>query len=157
MCWSTVQHFNYWVTTNPYSLFIPVTTETLFPLLQQHTYAFNQFAFVYIFNLIVGVGALALPKAFSNAGLVLGTILLILLCFVSYMTTTYMIEAMAAANAYTKLEQRKKHSAENTCPNDVQKINQVQSFTDHVSRHCHSKLIPFPPTCIYLTNLFIIA
>ena len=100
---------------------------------------------------------MALPKAFSNAGLVLGTILLVLLCFVSYMTTTYMIEAMAAANAYVKLEQRKKRSAENTCPNDIQKINQVQSFTDHVSRHCHSKLIPFLPMCIYLTNLFIIA
>ena len=86
-----------------------------------------QFGFVYIFNLIIGVGALALPKAFSNAGLVLGTILIFLLCFVSYMTATYMIEAMAAANAYAKLEQReKKRSSENTCPNDVQKINQVQ-------------------------------
>lgn len=115
-------------------MFIPVTTETLFLPLQQHTHAFNQFAFVYIFNLIIGVGALALPKAFSNAGLVLGTILLILLCFVSYMTTTYMIEAMAAANAYVKLEQRKKRSAENTRPNDIQKINQVRRFTDQVSR-----------------------
>ena len=114
-------------------MFIPVTTETLFLPLQQHTHAFNQFAFVYIFNLIIGVGALALPKSFSNAGLVLGTILLILLCFVSYMTTTYMIEAMAAANAYVKLEQRKKRSAENTRPNDIQKINQVRSFGDQVS------------------------
>lgn len=86
-----------------------------------------QFGFVYIFNLIIGVGALTLPKAFSNAGLALGTILIFLLCFVSYMTATYMIEAMAAANAYAKLEQRaKKRSSENTCPSDVQKINQVQ-------------------------------
>ena len=87
----------------------------------------TQFGFVYIFNLIIGVGALTLPKAFSNAGLALGTILIFLLCFVSYMTATYMIEAMAAANAYAKLEQRaKKRSSENTCPSDVQKINQVQ-------------------------------
>ena len=87
----------------------------------------TQFGFVYIFNLIIGVGALTLPKAFSNAGLVLGTILIFLLCFVSYMTATYMIEAMAAANAYAKLEQKaKKRSSENTCPSDVQKINQVQ-------------------------------
>ena len=85
------------------SLVIPVTSDTVFSLSPiTYTHAFNQFGFVYIFNLIIGVGALALPKAFSDAGLVLGTILLVLLCFVSYMTTTYTIEAMAAANAYEK-------------------------------------------------------
>lgn len=64
----------------------------------------SQFAFVYIFNLIIGVGALSLPKAFSESGLVLGTILICLLCFVSFMTATFMVEAMAAANAYFKME-----------------------------------------------------
>ena len=56
---------------------------------------------------MIGVGALALPKAFSEAGLALGTFLLVALCFMSFLNTTYMIEAMAAANAYTRLERRR--------------------------------------------------
>lgn len=58
-----------------------------------------QFAFIYIFNLIVGVGALALPIAFSQAGLIVGTILMVILCSLAYMTATYVIEAMSVANA----------------------------------------------------------
>ena len=58
-----------------------------------------QFAFIYIFNLIVGVGALALPIAFSQAGLIIGTILMVILCSLAYMTATYVIEAMSVANA----------------------------------------------------------
>jgi len=62
----------------------------------------------YIFNLIVGVGALSLPKAFSDAGIILGTILLIVLALTSYITATYMIEAMAIANAYMTFHRRRK-------------------------------------------------
>ena len=81
---------------------------------------------IYLFNLHIGIGLLALPKAFSEAGMVLGSILLIILAFVGYMTATYMIEAMAAANAYVKLEQReKKESSENESSSDAQKVNQV--------------------------------
>ena len=94
-----------------------------------------QFAFFYIFNLIVGVGALALPKAFSEAGLVLGALLLVVLAFVSYMTTTYMTEAMAAANAYEKMKERKKHSSDDSYPSDIQKINQVHPYS-RVSNQC---------------------
>ncbi|CAF3552616.1 unnamed protein product [Rotaria sp. Silwood1] len=53
---------------------------------------------VYIFNIIVGTGALALPKAFHEGGYVLSTLLLLILGFFSYVTATYMIEAMAIAN-----------------------------------------------------------
>ena len=60
------------------------------------------FAFVYILNLIVGVGAIAMPKAFAMAGWLLGLVLLIVLALLSYMTATYVIEAMANANAYGK-------------------------------------------------------
>lgn len=64
------------------------------------------YAFVYIFNLIIGVGALSLPKSFSEAGYVLGTILLVVLAFMSYVTATFMIEAMASANAYMRHKTR---------------------------------------------------
>ena len=105
----------------------------MFLLPPTHAHGHNQFVFIYLFNLHIGIGLLALPKAFSEGGMALGSILLIILAFVGYMTATYMIEAMAAANAYVKLEQRKKRSAENTRPNDIQKINQVRSFGDQVS------------------------
>jgi amino acid permease len=59
-------------------------------------------AFVFVFNLIVGAGALALPLAFQRAGLVLGTIFLSFLCFLAYITITYMIEIQAIANAILK-------------------------------------------------------
>ena len=64
----------------------------------------------------------------------LGSILLIILAFAGYMTATYMIEAMAAANAYVKLEQRaKKESSENESSSDPQKVNQVHvEFTFHI-------------------------
>ena len=54
---------------------------------------------VYIFNLIVGTGALTLPAAFRDAGWALGSGLIVMLSFMSYLTATFMIEAMAAANA----------------------------------------------------------
>ncbi|XP_055606067.1 transmembrane protein 104 homolog [Uranotaenia lowii] len=55
--------------------------------------------FVFIFNLIVGTGALTLPSAFSHAGWVLGSGLIVVLAFVSYMTVTFVIETMSCANA----------------------------------------------------------
>uniref|UniRef100_A0A1E1X4U2 Putative amino acid transporter n=1 Tax=Amblyomma aureolatum TaxID=187763 RepID=A0A1E1X4U2_9ACAR len=54
---------------------------------------------VYIFNLIVGTGALTMPAAFKDAGWLLSLIIVIVLAFMSYLTTTFVIEAMASANA----------------------------------------------------------
>ena len=120
---------NFWTARVPATLLIAVITPEVVhvphPSLQP-THAHNQFVFIYLFNLHIGIGLLALPKAFSEAGMVLGSILLIILAFVGYMTATYMIEAMAAANAYVKLEQReKKESSENESSSDAQKVNQV--------------------------------
>ena len=111
----------------------PETVHVLHPSLQP-THTHNQFVFIYLFNLHIGIGLLALPKAFSEAGMALGSILLIILAFAGYMTATYMIEAMAAANAYVKLEQReKKESSENESSSDPQKVNQVHAgFTFHI-------------------------
>lgn len=55
--------------------------------------------FIFIFNLIVGTGALTLPGVFAKSGWCLGFIVVIILAFVSYITVTFVIEAMASANA----------------------------------------------------------
>ena len=55
--------------------------------------------FVYIFNIIVGTGALTMPKAFEKTGIILSSALLVFLTFMSFITATFMFEAMAIANA----------------------------------------------------------
>lgn len=47
----------------------------------------------------MGTGALTLPSAFARVGWMLGTCLIIVLAFMSYLTATYVIETMACANA----------------------------------------------------------
>ncbi|KAJ3662373.1 hypothetical protein Zmor_006727 [Zophobas morio] len=54
---------------------------------------------IYVFNLIVGTGALTLPAVFAGAGWLLSTILVTLLALVSFITVTFVIETMACANA----------------------------------------------------------
>ena len=101
----------------------------------QHTH--TQFAFIYIFNLIIGVGALSLPRAFSEAGLVLGTILIIVLCGMSLMTATYMVEAMAAANAYSKLGNKRKVAVKSS---DIQRHDEVSSIIQNVDVYSYQVL-----------------
>ncbi|XP_050776802.1 transmembrane protein 104 isoform X2 [Gopherus flavomarginatus] len=64
---------------------------------------------VYMFNLIVGTGALTMPKAFATAGWLVSLILIMFLGFMSYMTTTFVMEAMAAANARLRWKRMEKH------------------------------------------------
>ncbi|XP_065356817.1 transmembrane protein 104 homolog isoform X2 [Calliphora vicina] len=59
----------------------------------------NWVGFIFIFNIIVGTGALTLPGVFAKAGWFLSLIIIILLAIISYITVTFIIEAMAAANA----------------------------------------------------------
>ncbi|MFT7797699.1 transmembrane protein 104 isoform X1 [Arapaima gigas] len=61
---------------------------------------------VYMFNLIVGTGALTMPKAFATAGWVVSLTLICFLAFMSYVTTTFVIEAMASANAQLRWKRR---------------------------------------------------
>lgn len=63
--------------------------------------------YIFVFNLIVGVGALNLPYGFSNAGITLATIFLAFLAFSAYSTVLLLLEAMATANAYMSLMQTK--------------------------------------------------
>ncbi|KAL3092370.1 hypothetical protein niasHS_007579 [Heterodera schachtii] len=53
---------------------------------------------LYVFNLIVGTGALALPRAFQTAGYLLGPLLLLISAFTSYVCATFIFESMAIAN-----------------------------------------------------------
>ncbi|XP_074080729.1 transmembrane protein 104 isoform X2 [Macrotis lagotis] len=67
---------------------------------------------VYMFNLIVGTGALTMPKAFATAGWLVSLVLLLFLGFMSYMTTTFVMEAMAAANAQLRWKRMESHKEE---------------------------------------------
>lgn len=63
--------------------------------------------FIYIFNIIVGTGALTMPKAFEYSGILLSSVLLVVLTLMSFITATFMFEAMSIANAiknYPKYE-----------------------------------------------------
>eukprot|EP00116_Pleurobrachia_bachei_P013605 sb/3473867/ len=55
-------------------------------------------AFIFVFNLLLGAGALSLPVAFAEAGWIVSTILLGILCFASFVSASFMCEGMAIAN-----------------------------------------------------------
>ncbi|ENN70910.1 transmembrane protein 104 homolog isoform X1 [Dendroctonus ponderosae] len=67
---------------------------------------------IYVFNLIVGTGALTLPAAFQNAGWLFSSIALIVLCFVSFLTVTFVIESVACANATIQWRKIKEHKVD---------------------------------------------
>ncbi|XP_038942119.1 transmembrane protein 104 isoform X4 [Rattus norvegicus] len=67
---------------------------------------------VYMFNLIVGTGALTMPKAFATAGWLVSLILLVFVGFMSFVTTTFAMEAMAAANAQLRWKRMEIHKEE---------------------------------------------
>ncbi|XP_062342266.1 LOW QUALITY PROTEIN: transmembrane protein 104 [Osmerus eperlanus] len=69
---------------------------------------------VYMFNLIVGTGALTMPRAFATAGWVVSLALISFLAFMSYMTTTFVIEAMASANAQLRWKRREQEEVEDS-------------------------------------------
>lgn len=67
---------------------------------------------VYVFNLIVGTGALTLPAAFADAGWLFSTFLMMLLAFVSFLTVTFVIESMACANATIQWRRVQSHKTD---------------------------------------------
>jgi hypothetical protein len=54
---------------------------------------------VYVFNLIVGAGALTMPHAFAQVGILLGTCFLLFLSLLGYICATFVVEGMALSNA----------------------------------------------------------
>lgn len=55
--------------------------------------------FIFVFNLIVGTGALTLPAVFAKAGWLLSVLIIAILAGISFMTATFVIETMSCANA----------------------------------------------------------
>ena len=84
---------------------------------------------IYIFNLIVGTGALTLPAAFHDAGWFLSSVIIILLAFMSYLTATFVIESMASTNAmiHWKRLQRIKRSGGSVSEELIARTLQVQT------------------------------
>ncbi|OWF50888.1 transmembrane protein 104-like [Mizuhopecten yessoensis] len=64
---------------------------------------------IYIFNLIVGTGALTMPSAFASAGWLLSLIIVIALAIVSNMTVSFVTEAMGWANAKLRYDAGQAH------------------------------------------------
>ncbi|XP_068973834.1 transmembrane protein 104 homolog isoform X1 [Bombus flavifrons] len=80
---------------------------------------------IYVFNLIVGTGALTLPAVFSQAGWALGLSVILILAFISFITVTFVIEVMASANAivaWRHIQHRKR-----VCLSQDSSINESES------------------------------
>jgi len=57
---------------------------------------------VFMFNIMVGTGLLAIPRIFYASGLGLGTAFFCLVCVLAAITHTYLAEALGAASALVK-------------------------------------------------------
>lgn len=88
------------------------------PISHRNTTYSPAIGFIFLFNLIVGTGSLALPGALQNAGWVVGIILLIVLGAVSYITVTFVVESLAVANAIS----RKRYGDTSSTEGDTQRL-----------------------------------
>lgn len=53
-------------------------------------------SFAFVFNLLIGAGALAIPRPFAQTGFVLAAPFLLCLCFLSLLTSLYMVETLVS-------------------------------------------------------------
>eukprot|EP00301_Raphidiophrys_heterophryoidea_P021780 c6104_g1_i1.p1 GENE.c6104_g1_i1~~c6104_g1_i1.p1 ORF type:complete len:516 (+),score=90.78 c6104_g1_i1:119-1549(+) len=60
---------------------------------------------VFAFNLIIGVGALALPYSMNQVGWILGGTLIVAVGFLGYISATFVIEAIANTSALKSLQE----------------------------------------------------
>lgn len=82
---------------------------------------------IYIFNLIVGTGALTMPNAFATAGWLLSLIMVVALAVISYLTVTFVTEAMAISNAKLKIDRRIAVNDPLTEPSETKPLLQTSS------------------------------
>jgi amino acid permease len=69
-------------------------------------------ASIFLFNISVGTGALALPLIFSKAGAILGSLFMALVAFLAWTSNSFAIEAMSLSNALLKDSAPQKKSNE---------------------------------------------
>jgi len=81
-------------------------------------------ALVYVFNLIVGTGALTMPHAISESGWIIGVVMIVFIAFMSFLTVTFTIECMASSNALSKwtLQQRQSKKQDKAVADDSDEI-----------------------------------
>lgn len=85
-----------------------------------------QTGMVFVFNLIVGTGALTLPSVFSRAGWLLGSLIVLLLAFISYITLTFIIEASSCANALANYRNRSKQTPATSGEDDHELVDKEE-------------------------------
>ena len=88
---------------------------------------------IFLFNLLVGVGILALPSAIAKAGIIAGVVCLVTVSFMAFMSATFMIEVLATANAWrrTKSVTRRGCAKESSTQNElVGETNNIKVKTD---------------------------
>ncbi|KAK3908736.1 Transmembrane protein 104-like protein [Frankliniella fusca] len=99
---------------------------------------------VYIFNLIVGTGALTLPASFLKAGWGLGAGLIVILAFVSFITATFVLEALSCANFIVRYKRMRLLSR---VSHRISRANQInQSDTDDEVDESNEDAPLFTPT-----------
>ncbi|KAF0972367.1 hypothetical protein FDP41_009270 [Naegleria fowleri] len=117
----------------------------------------KKIAFVYVFNLIVGVGALALPFAFHRAGIVSGVLVLALNAFMAFICVTFVIEAMSSSNFMLKQERQKEEQTSLLTHDDSMSLNSmenIQNLTKKKKKKKKSELEDTPELISYATNPF---
>lgn len=112
---------------------------------------------IFIFNLIVGTGALTMPLAFSQAGWLISAVLISLLAFAGFVNATFVIETMGAANAIIKHKRkvRKKELEESaSIPNETIQEKIIEATENTALLHSSSVNgpvagVPIPKTSDY--------
>jgi len=86
---------------------------------------------VYCFNLMMGAGLLALPKAFVQGGYLLGVAGISILAFMSYSTVTFIIEAQSVHNALERHRAAKKGGDDGTEMDVVANKNALHAYEEN--------------------------
>lgn len=87
--------------------------------------------FIYVFNLMVGTGALTLPGAFANAGWLISLIVIVLLALISFITLTFVVETMGAANAILRRKKFQQAHKKDVDIKDQGLSNEAASHDDY--------------------------
>ena len=83
---------------------------------------------IFLFNLLVGVGILALPSAIAKAGVIAGVLCLVTVSFMAFMSATFMIEVLATANAWRRTKSITRRGSAKGCPTQNELVGETNSI-----------------------------